>query len=258
MNIKTEKQHLDTVIGQFSRQAIPFTQVPGHLDSIQTLIEMSKAGPLDTVLDVASGPGLVACEFARTVKQVTGIDITPAMLEEAQKRQRQEQLMNLDWVLGTATPLPFPDNFYSLVISRYSFHHLLDPRSVMQEMIRVCQPGGRVLVADIAIATDKSVAFDHLEVMRDPSHTHALTHDEFFALFHNSPLTHCRQCMYSVDIELEAQLKASFPKPGDEEKIRQNITHDIGVDRLDINARNVHNKVMYTVPIDVFVGHKPS
>ena len=248
--------HQDEIINQFSQQAIPFTQLPGHLDAIGLLLEMAQAGADDTVLDVASGPGLVACEFARRCTQVTGIDITPAMIDQACKRQAEQGLSNLNWQVGDVLPLRNADNCFSRVITRYSFHHFLDPRAVLAEMIRVCRPGGLVLVADVALAPDKADAYDRMERMRDPSHTHALTAPEFGALFLGSGLMECRQSAYDVEIELEAQLKASFPKPGDAERLRAMITADIGVDSLGINPRQVNDTVVYKVPIGVYVGRK--
>ena len=55
-------------------------------------------------------------------------------------------LSNLTWKVGDILPLPFVDEPFSLVLSRYSFHHFLDPKAVLSEMIRVCRPGGRVMV----------------------------------------------------------------------------------------------------------------
>jgi ubiquinone/menaquinone biosynthesis C-methylase UbiE len=248
--------HQAKIIDQFSRQAIPFTQVPGHFDAMQILIELSGVNQNDTVLDVACGPGLVACEFATHAGHVTGMDITPAMIEQAKKRQQELNLENLAWAIGDAVPLPYADNSFSLVITRYSFHHLLAPEKALSEMIRVCRPGGLIMVADVAMESSKSESYDRLEIMRDPSHTHALTHEEFAALFQNPRLLDCRRSAYGVDIELETQLRASFPNPGDEPKLRDMVTSDIGIDNLGINARWEVGKVMYTVPIGVYIGRK--
>lgn len=254
MNQITE--HESKIIEQFSQQAIPFTQVPGHFDAMQILIKISEVCCNDFVLDVACGPGMVACEFAKHAKQVTGIDITPAMIEQAEKRQIEQKLDNLEWTIGNAIPLPYSDNSFSLVLTRYSYHHLLKPEEALSEMIRVCRPGGRVMVADVAIESSKSAAYDRLEILRDPSHIHALTKKEFAALFQNSGLVDCRQSAYGVDIELETQLKASFPNPGDEEIIRKLVTDDVVVDSIGINARKTDNGIVYTVPIAVYVGQK--
>ncbi len=113
-----------------------------------------------------------------------------------------------------------------------------------------------MLVADVAIDSAKSEAYDRLEIMRDPSHTHALTQEEFDTIIQQSGLADCRQSAYGVDIELETQLQASFPNPGDEPILREMITKDIGVDNFGIKARNDNGKVIYTVPIAVYVGNK--
>ena len=250
------RSHQEEIVDQFTRQAVPFTRIPGHLDAMEVLVALAEPSPQESVLDVACGPGLVACEFARHSGQVTGIDITPAMIEQAKKRQQEQALTNLDWQIGDVLPLPYADGSFSLVITRYSFHHFLDPAAVLAEMIRVCRPGGRVLVADVAVDPAKSAAYDRMEIMRDPSHTHALTTEEFSSLFLGSGLVDCRQSAYDVEIELEAQLRASFPKPGDTERLREMVTADIGVDSLGINSRRQGDTVVYTVPIGVFVGRK--
>jgi len=256
MSRQRSTDHRETIVDQFSRQAIPFTRVPGHLDSIQLLIECASTTNRDTVLDVACGPGLVACEFARHCTHVTGIDITPAMIEQARKRQQELGLANLTWAVGPALPLPYADNSFSLVITRYSFHHFQEPAAALAEMIRVCTPGGRVLVADVAMVPEKAAAYDRLELMRDPSHTHALTTEEFSALFLNSGLEECSRSAYDVEIELEAQLRASFPKPGDTERLREMVTADIGINDLGITPRRIDSTVVYSVPIGVFTGRK--
>lgn len=56
--------------------------------------------------------------------------------------------------------------------------------------------------------------------------------------------------------ELEAQLRASFPKPGDTERLREMIIADIGVNSLGISPRRSGDAVLYSVPIGVFVGRK--
>src|SRR4029077_9768027 len=95
------------------------------------------------------GPRRVACSVAEVARHVTGLDLTPAMIEQAQARQRSKGLTNLTWLVGDAVPLPFPDASFSVVSTRYSFHHFLDPEAVLAEMVRVCSPGGRVAVIDV-------------------------------------------------------------------------------------------------------------
>src|SRR5207244_6303439 len=128
------------------------------------LLAVSGAGPGDTVLDVACGPGLMACAFAKLARHITGIDLTPAMIEQAKAMQKVDGLTNLTWHIGDVLPLPFSAGSFSLVFTRYSFHHLLDPKSVLTEMVRVCAPGGRVVVVDVFMSSpEQAEAFNRHE-----------------------------------------------------------------------------------------------
>jgi ubiquinone/menaquinone biosynthesis C-methylase UbiE len=249
-------KHNQTIVEQFSQQAIPFAQKPGHSDSMQMLIEMSGVSGGDQVLDVACGPGLVACAFAPHARQVTGIDITPAMIEQARKLQGERQLENLIWQVGDVLPLPFPDASFSVVLTRYSMHHFLNPDAVLAEMVRVCRPGGRVMVADVVLPPEKAGAYNRMERLRDPSHTRALTYPEMAELFGASGLTNIQTGHYKVEMELENQLRASFPNPGDADRIRRLFEADMGVDDLGVGARRQGAEILFAYPILVVVGEK--
>ena len=72
--------HRAFTIDQFSKQAVPFAKLPGHSSSLGTLTELAKPSLLDDALDIACGPGIVACHFAPLVRRITGIDVTPEMI----------------------------------------------------------------------------------------------------------------------------------------------------------------------------------
>jgi ubiquinone/menaquinone biosynthesis C-methylase UbiE len=251
-------KHNQTIIEQFSQQAVPFAQKPGHSDSMPVLIEMSAVSGRDQVLDVACGPGLVACAFAPHARQVTGIDLTPAMIEQARRLQGEKQLKNLAWHVGDVLPLPFPEASFSLVLTRYSLHHFLNPEVVLAEMMRVCRPGGRVLVADVVLPPEKAQAYNRMEKLRDPSHTHALTYPEMAELFGASGLINMQTRHYKVEMELENQLRASFPNPGDADRIRRLFEADLGVDDLGVGAHRQGSEIHFAYPILVIVGEKPA
>ena len=250
--------HQLSIIDQFTRQAVPFSQVPGHTneESLQLLIKMVEASTQDTILDVACGPGIVACAFALVANHVTGVDITPAMLIQAQLLAQKRGLTNLSWQEGEGEKLPFADNSFSIVLSRYAFHHCLKPEIVLSEMVRVCRHGGKILVADVVLPSEKVEAYDRLEKLRDRSHTHALSLEELQKMIADAKLTNIHLAYYKVEIELEQQLAASFPSPGDEEKIRQIIETDMKFDDLGINAHLKDHKIHYAIPITVIVGEK--
>jgi len=254
--MRNTTKHNQTIIEQFSQQAIPFSELPGHSQSMQMLIDLSGVSKTDNVLDVACGPGLVACEFALHAKHVTGIDITPKMIEQAKKRQQDNGLTNLTWQVGDVSPLPFADSCFSVVITRYSFHHFLKPAAVLAEMHRVCKPGGKIMVIDVVQSSDKVDAFDCLEKLRDPSHVHALTFSEMASIVDASGLTAVKTAQYKVEGELEQQLKASFPNPGDAENIREMFKADLELDRMGIDVHLQGNEIHFAVPILVVIGEK--
>ena len=249
-------QHHRTIIQQFSLQAVPFVQLPGHSDSIQLLIEFSRVSTTDTVLDLACGPGLVTCAFAEHAAHVAGIDLTPKMIEQAEQRQREKHVTNVSWKIGDVLPLPFLDASFSCVITRYSFHHFLDPLTVLSEMVRVCKPCGRVMVVDAVLPSEKAEAYNHMEKLRDPSHTKALSFNEMAAMIEESGLKEIRTARYTVDMELEQQLATSFPHPGDKETLRHLFASDIGHDRMGLGTHRIHGAIYFAYPILITVGEK--
>ena len=214
--MKKSSNHNQTIVKQLTLQAKPFSELPGHSQSMQMLIDLSGVSRKDDVLDVACGPGIVACEFSKYPNRVSGIDITPQMISQAMERQNKNSLINIDWKVGDVTDLPYNDTMFSIVLTRYSFHHFLHPKSVLNEMIRVCKPGGTVMVIDVVQPPEKAEKYDRLEIIRDPSHVHALSTVEMGELFNQSGLIEMKTAMYKADFELNAQLLASFPNPGDE------------------------------------------
>ncbi len=257
---KKEQDHRAAILDQFSRQARPFSEQPAHSQDsfLNLLLTMSGVGPADDVLDVACGPGIVACAFAAKAKHVTGIDLTPAMIARAKELQAEKGLDNLTWQLGTVLPLPFPDASFSLVVTRYTFHHFLDPKAVFAEMVRVCWPGGRVLVADCIMAPEKRDFHDEEEKLRDPSHIRTLTPMELLEMAQELKLQDIKTEFIKSERNLEAHLQASFPNPGDEEKVRNIFREDIGKDNLGLSAHRRGDEIYFAYPIIVMVGRKGS
>ena len=169
--------HNQRIIDQFTRWAKPFADLPIHAEA-EAMTRTLEACALDgamTALDVACGPGILACALADQAGHVTGIDITPAMTGQAEARQAASGKSNLSWRVGDAAALPFADGAFDCVTTRYSFHHMTNPAAALAEMKRVCRPGGRLVVIDATPSPQTQQAYDAMERLRDPSHTSALT-----------------------------------------------------------------------------------
>jgi ubiquinone/menaquinone biosynthesis C-methylase UbiE len=255
-----DKEQEQRILDSFTRQAETFGTVPAHANDAvgQIVVEATDTRPTESVLDVACGPGLLACIYAKTARHVTGVDLVPAMIIKARERQKERGLKNLTWQVGPAAPLPFADGTFDIAVTRYSFHHFTHPEAVVGEMRRVCRPGGRIAVVDVFVSEDREQArlYDRMEMLRDPSHVRALPRADIERLIAQSGLDVTKRFTYQLEMELESQLKVSFPKPGDEELIRRMFQDDLGKNRLGLNIRRVGEEVRFSYPIAGFIARK--
>ncbi|ARN83126.1 class I SAM-dependent methyltransferase [Methylocystis bryophila] len=173
----TVARHSQLIVDQFTRWAKPFSELPIHAeaDAMARTLRACALTPDSDVLDVACGPGILACAQAPLSRSVTGVDITPAMIEQAHARQAAAGLENMAWRVGDAIALPFESGSFDRVTTRYSFHHMPDPAATLAEMVRVCRSEGRIVVIDATPSPETQAAYDAMERLRDPSHTSALT-----------------------------------------------------------------------------------
>jgi ubiquinone/menaquinone biosynthesis C-methylase UbiE len=254
----TQQQHNAAIVDQFTRQAVPFAEMPNHSDAeaMRLTLETLGVGAGDRVLDVACGPGIVACELARIAHHVTGSDLTPAMLEQARERQRVAGLSNLTWEQGDITGLPYPDEAFDLVVTRYSFHHLLSPGAALAEMKRVCRSGGKVAVIDVLVEPEASAAYDRMERLRDPSHVRALTPADYQQIGEEAGLQPVTSAFYRLGMDLETILRSSFPNPGDADRIRALFEAELAQPVMGVGAEQTGTGIRYYYPITVQVWRK--
>ena len=112
------------------------------------LVNEIRASPTDTVLDVATGTGMVAAELVRAYRcRVTGIDQSADMLAVARRRDG----VYADLVEGRAESLPFADASFDHVTFTYLLRYVDDPAATMRELVRVLRPGGRIASVEFAL-----------------------------------------------------------------------------------------------------------
>ena len=95
------------------------------------------------VLDVACGTGVVAVTAARRGARVTGLDLTPELLERARENAAIAGV-EIDWHEGDAEQLPFEDRTFDFVLSQFGHMFAPRPEVVISEMLRVLKPGGTI------------------------------------------------------------------------------------------------------------------
>jgi ubiquinone/menaquinone biosynthesis C-methylase UbiE len=223
MTSDSDKQQKNLIRDRFTRTAGVFGDyaVAHRVREAELLAGLVHAGPADRAIDLACGPGTLALRFARHVRWACGLDLTPAMLDHAQRAAAMEGLRNLDFATTDAHALPFADGSLDIAVTSYSLHHMADSAGVIREMARVVRKGGRVGVLDIRVSEDPRVAEinNRIERSRDSSHTRTLAQSEFEALFDANRLR-----VLSTQIQEDARpfdhwmLVAGY-KPGDREYV---------------------------------------
>lgn len=121
------------------------------LDEFKTLARrVAAAIPRGSaVLEVAPGPGYFAIELAKLGGYwVTGLDISRSFVKIA-RANATEAGVGVDFRLGDAAKMPFPDRSFDFLLCRAAFKNFSRPADALQEMYRVLKPGGRALIIDL-------------------------------------------------------------------------------------------------------------
>lgn len=99
-----------------------------------------------TLLDVGTGNGAnVAIPAAQQGAKVTGLDITPELLDLA-RGHAADAGVEVEWVEGDAMEMPFADGAFDRVVSTFGVMLVPDHRRGVRELVRVCAPDGRIAV----------------------------------------------------------------------------------------------------------------
>jgi SAM-dependent methyltransferase len=257
--------HRALIRDQFTRQAVPFSTASPITDpgALQAIIAAASPGPDDTLLDVACGGGIVVCAFAPLVKEATGIDMTPAMLDRARALAAEKGIENVAWREGDVAALPWADGSFTIVVSRFAVHHFPDPAAVLREMVRVCAPGGTIVVVDTCAATDpaKAERFNALEKLRDPSHVRALALGELCGLFRVAGLDEPQVTHSELRDTVDNLLARSFPQPGDAARIVAMFAAAAEDDSLGIPVRRTAEpaggeRLEYAYPVAILAARR--
>jgi ubiquinone/menaquinone biosynthesis C-methylase UbiE len=112
-------------------------QITGRL--VEPLLDAVAVRSGDRLLDVATGPGYAAAQAAERGGSVVGVDIAEEMVALASSLHPQ-----LEFVVGSAEALPFPDGSFNAVVGNFAMLHLARPELAAAEFFRVLLPGGRL------------------------------------------------------------------------------------------------------------------
>ena len=169
-----DRSQEDLVTGQFGPRAAAYVASNVHATG-PDLIKVSEfvAGKAPShVLDLGCGGGHVTYAAAPHAGQVTACDLSDAMLRAVSAEAARRGLKNVEVRQAAAEQLPFADEAFDVLVSRYSAHHWTDWQRGLREARRVIRPGGTLIFIDV-VAPPNNVLDTHLqsiELLRDPSH----------------------------------------------------------------------------------------
>ena len=108
------------------------------------LADLAGVGAGERALDLACGTGDIAALLAARGARITGLDLTPRMIELA----RAKRLSGAVFLVGDMMALPFPNNAFDLVTTGYGLRNVPEIAGALDEIHRVLKPGGRLLSLD--------------------------------------------------------------------------------------------------------------
>jgi len=118
------------------------------------VVDFAGAEKGSRILDVATGTGKQAFAFAEKGYDVTGIDLSEAMLKVANKKNRYK---NVNFQVADATNLPFEDNSFDVSSVSFALHDmpLTIREKALKEIVRVTSPSGTIVIVDYALPKNR-------------------------------------------------------------------------------------------------------
>lgn len=181
----------------------------------------------DVVLETCAGTGLISRAIARRVRHVTALDIAPDVLEQGKREADQDVLTNITFTRGDAADLPYVDKSFTLVLTRFSLHHVADPAAVLREMVRVSRPGAGLIVADLVRPDRAAGDPDELERLRDPHHRRLLPVEQIAEMITAAGAAVKRIDGFDVVRPVEQWLGHTGTPPETAERIRAALRADL-------------------------------
>jgi phosphatidylethanolamine/phosphatidyl-N-methylethanolamine N-methyltransferase len=138
------------IVAAYARWAPVYDAIFGVItnSAIQQTVGVLNGLPPSRILEIGAGTGISLPRYRRE-HRITGIDLSPDMLERAKKRVADQQLRNVEALREMdASRLDFPDASFGAAVAMFLITVVPDPDAVLAEAVRVVKPGGRIVLAN--------------------------------------------------------------------------------------------------------------
>lgn len=131
--------------GEFNKYANKYVDSISLINSLDDWVYINNLPDTrQRVLDIGCGSGKLLATLSKYFDEAYGIDVAEEFIHNA-----KEAYPKLMLALGDANKLPYENNYFDMVVSHTTFHHLNRKKSI-QELIRVLKNGGTAVIVDVA------------------------------------------------------------------------------------------------------------
>jgi len=200
-------------------------------DHLNLIVDLTAPGGSDKVLDVATGNGFLAFEFAKRVSgaNVTGCDMTRDMLLTAERIQGERGIDNLDFRVMDAESLEFEDESFDIVSCRFAFHHF----------------------------TEKSEYHNRIEQLRDPSHIRLYSEPELAGMLQDAGLKVLHARNWDADFYFDEWIKIADPGEEIAREVRRMMADSVEEDKFGLRVRfDDDGRLLFTYSTVILVAEK--
>lgn len=177
--------HEALVATQFGPRARAYVTSADHAKGadLARLKAIVRDQPGGRILDLGCGGGHVSFTVAPHAREVVAYDLSADMLAAVRGEAAERGLTTIRTERGIAEALPFADDSFDFVFTRFSAHHWSDLDAGLAGMRRVLKPGGLAIVMDSygPEAPLHDTFLQSIELLRDPSHIRSYSIDEWMA-----------------------------------------------------------------------------
>jgi ArsR family transcriptional regulator len=138
------RSFFDSVAGRLGKDYVPGQSWKSVAEALLRLM------PPMVIADLGAGEGTFALVLAQRAKKVIAVDTSAKMIEVAREQALRHGVKNVEYRLGDMEEVPIEDGAVDLVFFSQSLHHALHPERAVSEANRILQPGGRIVILDLA------------------------------------------------------------------------------------------------------------